>query len=181
MTGITALIDANILFSPTLRDLFIEMSCDQLFHARWTEKIHDEWTSAVKKQRPDIPSEILEEMRCLINSSVPDCLISDYEALISDITLPDENDRHVLAAAIAGQCNFIVTRNIRDFPRKRLKEYDIQALAPHEFIKFFSLDDVVNSAYKALEKLPYINQARYIQSIRKNRLKHIAEEMKIRS
>lgn len=177
MTGITALIDANILFSPTLRDLFIEMSCDNLFHARWTDKIHDEWTSAVKKQRPDIPLETLMEMRHLINNSVPDCLVSDYEALINQITLPDENDRHVLAAAIEGQCNFIVTRNVRDFPGKKLKKYDIKALLPHEFIKHFDLKDTLKSAHKVLERLSHISHDVYVQSIRTNRLKALAEEM----
>ncbi len=156
----------------------MEMSCNHLFHARWTDKIHDEWINAVKKQRPDIPSQVLEEMRYLINSSVPDCLISDYEDLIEKVTLPDENDRHVLAAAITGRCNFIVTRNIRDFPLKATRQYDVRALAPHEFIKLFSPEDTLKSAEKVLEKLLHVSRDRYIQSIRKNKLKAIAEEMK---
>ncbi|WP_354002110.1 PIN domain-containing protein [Pseudotabrizicola sediminis] len=45
-----------------------------------------------------------------------DCLVTGYEALMPALTLPDADDRHVLAAAIVGRCDAIVTQNLKDFP-----------------------------------------------------------------
>ena len=53
----------------------------------------------------------------LMDRAVRDCLVT-HEALIPALTLPDPDDRHILAAAIAGRCDVIVTQNLRDFPRK---------------------------------------------------------------
>jgi hypothetical protein len=54
--------------------------------------------------------------------------------LIEAIDLPDQNDRHVLAAAIAGHADSIVTFNIKDFPNQALDQYDIEAIHPDDFI-----------------------------------------------
>ncbi|APB34892.1 hypothetical protein GlitD10_2554 [Gloeomargarita lithophora Alchichica-D10] len=51
-----------------------------------------------------------------MDRSVPDCLITGYESLIPSIELPDKDDCHVLAAAIRGGVDVIVTFNLKDFP-----------------------------------------------------------------
>jgi Uma2 family endonuclease len=51
-----------------------------------------------------------------MNSHVRDCIVEKYEYLIPTLTLPDPNDRHVLAAAIVGSADVIVTFNLKDFP-----------------------------------------------------------------
>ena len=53
-----------------------------------------------------------------MNQAVEDCLIEDYEPLIDSLELPDLDDRHVLAAAIRGRADLIVTYNLKDFPEK---------------------------------------------------------------
>jgi hypothetical protein len=63
-----------------------------------------------------------------------DALVVGYENLISKLTLPDENDRHVLAAAIRGKAQVIVTMNLKDFPAEVLQKYDMEAQHPDEFI-----------------------------------------------
>lgn len=59
----------------------------------------------------------------LVNQSVPDCLVENYEYLIQTLVLPDPKDRHVLAAAIVGHADAIVTANLRDFPQDVLAEF----------------------------------------------------------
>ena len=69
-----------------------------------------------------------------MNSNVRDCLIEDYEFIIPSLNLPDPDDRHILAAAIKGQADIIVTNNLKDFPHSTLGEYEIEAQHPDLFI-----------------------------------------------
>ena len=66
--------------------------------------------------------------------AVPDCLVTGYESLIDGLELPDEGDRHVLAAAIRSQAQAIVTFNLKDFPASILDSHDIEALHPDDFL-----------------------------------------------
>ena len=61
-------------------------------------------------------------------------LVTGYEDLIPGLQLPDPNDRHVLAAAIRGRADVIVTANLRDFPAETLAEFGIDAQHPDEFV-----------------------------------------------
>ena len=71
----------------------------------------------------------------LVNQSVEDCLISGYESLIPTIELPDPTDRHVLAAAIVGEANLIITFNLSDFPPERLEPFELEARHPDTFVQ----------------------------------------------
>lgn len=70
----------------------------------------------------------------LVNTSVPDCLVENYEFLIEGLVMPDPDDRHVLAAAIAGHADAIVTSNLKDFPKKILASHGIEVQHPDDFI-----------------------------------------------
>jgi PIN domain len=105
-----------------------------LFQARWTDQIHDEWMRNVAANRPDIMAASLARCRQLMDEHVPDCLITGYESLIPTLALPDPDDRHVLAAAIHGSAGFIVTFNLSDFPASTLEPFHIEAIHPDEFI-----------------------------------------------
>lgn len=69
-----------------------------------------------------------------MNRAVRDCLVTGYEALIPSITLSDVGDRHVLAAAIAGGCDVIMTQNLKHFPVGVLADNGIEAQHPDEFL-----------------------------------------------
>lgn len=128
------LLDACVLYSAPLRDFLIELAAARLFRAKWTNQIHEEWMKSVLRNRQDITRSTLERTRDLMNASVLDCLVEDYEALIPSIDCPDTGDRHVIAAAIKGRCAALVTFNLKHFPKSELDRYDIEPLHPDEFI-----------------------------------------------
>lgn len=110
------------------------LALTDLFRAKWTEAIHEEWMRNVQKDYPDITRQKIERTRDLMNAHVRDCLVTGYEDLIDSVTLPDPGDRHVLAAAIRSGADVIVTSNLSDFPRETLSKYGIDAQNPDEFV-----------------------------------------------
>ncbi len=131
---VTAVYDANILYPAPLRDLFIRLAQAGLVRARWTETIHEEWMRNVLKDNPRLSAERLARTRTLMNEAVRDCLVTGYEDLIASLSLPDPDDRHVLAAAIRAGADIIVTYNLTDFPAETLARFDIEALHPDDFL-----------------------------------------------
>ena len=112
----------------------MQLAMSDLYRAHWSEDIHAEWMRNVAANRSDLTIEQLERTRDLMNAHVRDCLVKGYESLIPSLQLPDEDDRHVLAAAIVAGADVIVTFNLEDFPNKRLRPYNIEAQHPDEFI-----------------------------------------------
>ncbi|MCB9959057.1 MAG: PIN domain-containing protein [Rhodospirillaceae bacterium] len=141
MSKFTVIFDACVLYPAPLRDLLIQLACAELFRAKWTDTIHEEWISSLLGQRPDLSRESLEHTKRLMNQAVLDCLVEGYEGLIDSISLPDKQDRHVVAAAIHGRCDAIVTLNLKDFPQSALNQYQLQSIHPDDFISYqFDLD-----------------------------------------
>lgn len=128
------LYDACVLYPAPLRDLLMRLALADLFQARWSDEIHDEWTRNVAKNRLDISPRSLTRCRELMDEHSPDSKITGHEPLIPTLALPDPDDRHVLAAAIHGGANLIVTFNLADFPASALGPYSIEAVHPDDFI-----------------------------------------------
>lgn len=126
--------DSCVLYSAVLRDVFMQMALTGLFHARWTQEIHNEWMTNLLEKRPDIQRSQLERIKTLMNRYVEHCIVTDYELLIPKLKLPDPGDRHVLAAAIQTKANIILTFNLKDFPSASLSNYSIEALHPDQFL-----------------------------------------------
>ena len=128
------LYDACVLYPAPLRDLLMQLALSDLFQARWTDQIHDEWTRNVLANRPDISPASLARCRKLMDEHVPDCLVTGYEALIPTLTLPDPDDRHVLGGGDSRRGGLIITFNLSDFPASVLGQFHIEAIHPDEFI-----------------------------------------------
>ena len=139
VTTFTALYDACVLYPAPLRDLLLELALTDLFRAKWSAQIHDEWIQAVLDHRSDLTVAQLRRTRDLMDMHVRDCLVEDFEELIPSLTLPDPNDRHVLAAAIRGRADVIVTYNLTDFPDKALQKYGITPQHQMSFCCTFSI------------------------------------------
>jgi predicted nucleic acid-binding protein len=147
---VTAVYDANILYPAPLRDLFIRLAQAGLVRAKWTDVIHDEWIRNVLKNNANLSADRLARTKSLMNEAIRDCLVIGFENLIDSLTLPDPDDRHVLAAAIHASANVIVTYNLSDFPEQTLARYDIEPKHPDDFlISLFELaPGIVCSAVK---------------------------------
>lgn len=130
----TAVFDANVFYGARLRSLIMELAQTGTFRARWSEDIHREWIQAVLNNRPDLTASSLERTRQCMDRAVLDCLVAGYEHLIPTLTLPDQNDRHVLAAALRCNASVIVTFNEKDFRASVLEPYGIHTRHPDEFL-----------------------------------------------
>lgn len=168
----TALYDANILYPSYLRDLMVELATTHTFRARWTTRIHDEWSRNLLSNNPYLEKEKIERTISLMNSAVDDCLVTDYEHLIEYYDLPDKDDRHVVAAAVKGNCDAIVTCNLKDFPPALMKQLNIEIKHPDDFIAdLYELHsmDVVQAVIACVhrKKRPPITTDEYLAGLRK--------------
>lgn len=134
VTPVTVLYDACVLYPAPLRDVLMWLALTNLFRARWTDRIHDEWIGAVLRERPALKVN-LDRTRAMMNAHVRRCLVTGYEPFIETLDLPDPDDRHVLAAAIAGRADFIITKNLSHFPADRLAPFRIEAQHPDMFVR----------------------------------------------
>ncbi len=128
------LYDANVLYPAPMRDLLLRIGAAGIVQARWTEEILDECFRNILANRIDLKPENLKRTRDLMNAAVPDCLVEGYEPLVAGLHLPDKQDRHVLAAAIHAGAQVIVTHNLKDFPEKALAPFNVEAVAPDDFV-----------------------------------------------
>jgi predicted nucleic acid-binding protein len=147
-----ALLDANVLYPAPLRDYLLRLASLELYKPKWTKDIQEEWIKNLLINRPDLRRENLEITQDTMNSAFPDANITNYEELISSFKLPDDKDRHILAAAIRGNADIIVTFNLKDFPSGYLGFYDIEVQDPDEFVSNLINLDKLNSE-KALQNL----------------------------
>ena len=134
MNGFTVVLDACILYPAPLRSLFMYLAVSDLFRAKWSADIHEEWIAGVLRDRADLARPQLERVRELMDAHVRDAAVTGYENLIPALDLPDFDDRHVLAAAIRCNADVIVTFNLRDFPAGKLAPYAIEAQHPDSFL-----------------------------------------------
>jgi predicted nucleic acid-binding protein len=161
MARFVVLFDANVLYPAQLRSLLLYTAGCDIFQARWTDRIQDEWMRNLLINRPDLTREALERVRAAMDRAQPHAKVSGFEVLEEKLTLPDPDDRHVLAAAIVGKVDVIVTLNHKDFPEDILATYGIEAQTPDEFLSAqISLEqskvlDAVRTHWRSLANPPF--------------------------
>ncbi|CEG86735.1 Putative uncharacterized protein ORF C57 [Propionibacterium freudenreichii] len=146
--------DANVLYPSTLRDVLIRVGLARLVQPKWTEQILDEVFRNLRANRPDLDPARLNRTRELMSASLRDVTVTDYQDLIKDLTLPDPDDRHVLAAAIRAGAQLIVTKNLRDFPAEALAPWGVEAKHPDEFLTELHYDhpDTLGEVVQAIAR-----------------------------
>jgi predicted nucleic acid-binding protein len=128
----TCVLDTNVLYPIDIRDLLFWFAHHELYTPKWSKHIFDEWKQVIVRKGK---TEQEAEMRInMANQAFPDALVENYETLISLLTLPDEKDKHVLAAAIKTNAHIIVTNNVKDIPKEYLNYFGIDVKSADEFI-----------------------------------------------
>jgi len=135
-----ALCDANALYPAPVRDLLMWLGVNGIIGLRWTERIMAEWVDNLLENRPDLDRDRLTRTCSEMNRAIPDALVSGYESVVETLTLPDADDRHVLAAAITAGADVLLTWNRRDFPATQLPRR-MRVVSPDEFLdELFEVD-----------------------------------------
>ncbi|MFA7606661.1 MAG: PIN domain-containing protein [Rhodocyclaceae bacterium] len=149
----TALLDANTLYPILTCDALMSLAAAGLFAPKWSQRIETEWMRNLEAERPELSGK-LALRRDQMRRAAPDWEVAESAigALLPGITLPDPGDAHVLAAAIAGHADCIVTFNLKDFPEAALAPLGIEAIHPDRFI-ISQLDLAPFQAIAALGKM----------------------------
>jgi len=126
--------DANVLFPATLRDCLLNLCEAMLVTGYWSARILEETFESIAASRPDLTAEQLAGNRAAMERFFEGARIEGYERRMVDLRLPDPGDLHVLAAAIEGEVDYIVTRNTEDFPERTLAEHGLERRSPDELV-----------------------------------------------
>lgn len=129
----TAMLDANVLYPFLVRDVLLSLAEAGLYRPVWTAEINAEWSENLIAGKPEREAAIKATIEAM-NEAFPEAVTTGYEDLIPSLTLPDNDDRHVLAAAIRSGASVIVTENLKDFPPDILAKYDIETRSADEFV-----------------------------------------------
>jgi predicted nucleic acid-binding protein len=131
MTRYAAVLDACVLVPVALADTLLRIAEKGLYRALWSDRILTEAQDAIEEIHPGIDvTKRFADMR----DAFDDALVTGWEGLESGIVVPDEDDRHVVAAAIRGGAQAIVTANLDDFLEPVLGALGLQAIHPDAFL-----------------------------------------------
>ena len=154
-----------------------------LFKARWSAVINDEWTRNLLKNSPQLDSTKVQRTVQLMSDAVRDWEVTNFQDLVPSVSLPDENDRHVLAAAVKANADAIITLNIKHFPESSLSPHGVEALHPDDFV----LDLIDLNAHQVLEaarlcwqrrRKPPLTWDQYLESLKRSSLPQSAEKLR---
>ncbi|MDB5658277.1 MAG: hypothetical protein JWS10_892 [Cypionkella sp.] len=124
-----AVLDACVIYPTVLREILLGVAAKGLYEALWSDRILREWTRATAKLGPAAQAQA-ETDAILMRATFPKGQVREQPGLEARLLLPDPDDVHVLAVAIAGHADCIVTFNAQDFPRHILAEEGIERRDP---------------------------------------------------
>jgi predicted nucleic acid-binding protein len=179
-----ALLDANVLYPAPLRDFLLQLAYDDFFSPRWSEEIQDEWTRNVLASRSDLTAAQMSYTRSAMARAFPSACVVGYEPLIPQLT-NHPKDAHVLAAAIQGKADTIVTSNRKDFPDAALVPYGLVAISPDAFALSLyqsNPDDVIVTLRRHRSKLtrPPKSARAYIDALEQGGLIQTSQRLRDR-
>lgn len=179
----SAVLDACVLYPAPIRDLLLHLASFDLYTPKWTDRIHQEWKRNLIANRPDLTARQLDRTIREMKTSFPDACIEKYDALITSVHVPDEDDRHILASAIHCKADVIVTFNLKDFPSNYLHQFDIEALHPDLFVSNIidlNPEKSIDAFLKQVSflKNPTMSNEQVLESLRKCGLKTASSKLR---
>lgn len=180
----TAVLDACVLYPVSVADALISLAVAGLYAAKWTVAIEDEWVRNLELKRPELQGR-LGHRRDDMRTAVPDWEVSieAWEPVATCLRLPDPGDVHVLAAAVAGHADCIVTNNLRHFPDDLLRPYGIEAIHPDDFlVAQIDLDQFTAlAAFREMrerKKSPALNPEEFAEALERSGLVATASRLR---
>ncbi|SMX22436.1 RSP_2648 family PIN domain-containing protein [Boseongicola aestuarii] len=132
------LIDACVLYPTVLREIVLGAAARGLFAPLWSPRVLEEWRRAAQKRGETGIAELeIEAVKALF----PEAMVYASPDTQARLSLPDSDDVHVLAAAIDGEADEILTLNLKDFPARTLARDSILLRAPDTFLLEFFHND----------------------------------------
>lgn len=128
-----AVLDACVLYPTVLREILQGAGEAGLFQPVFSDRILREWVLATAKLGPEAPAMAAGEA-ALLRAAFPRGLVREHPEIEARLILPDPNDLHVLATAIASGADAIITFNAQDFPGHVLAAEGIQRRDPDGFL-----------------------------------------------
>ncbi len=133
------LFDACVLYPTVLRQILVGVCEAGLADPLWSPRIVEEWARAAARLGPG-QEEVARAEIASLGATWPDASVDAPPEIEATLRLPDPADGHVLAAAIAGAADVLVTANLRDFPRRAMAPHGISAQHPDPWL--LSLQDL---------------------------------------
>lgn len=127
---ISAVLDACVLIPSVLADTLLRCAEDEQYRPLWSAEILAE----VRRNLPPSVETFAADRRiAAMRRFFPEAEVNGYQALVEQMS-NHHKDRHVLAAAVTAQADFIVTANLRDFPAASLEPHAVEAVHPDDFL-----------------------------------------------
>jgi predicted nucleic acid-binding protein len=148
-------LDANVLYPQLVRGALLSCARSLGWQLFWSERVFTEWRIAVARNLGLEAEQTVVTAQAELREDWPAAVVVPDPAVEDEITLPDPADAHVLAGAIAGQAQILVTFNLRDFPRRKLSAWEIETRHPDSLLWQAVSDDptrVVGALTKIAEE-----------------------------
>lgn len=126
-------LDTCVLYPTVMRQVLLGVARQGAFVPLWSARILEEWRRAAQKLGPQGLAQAEAEI-AMTRAAWPGAEVTWPPSLEARLWLPDAGDVHVLAAAVAGSADGIVTVNAKDFPRGVLAEEGVSRLDPDAFL-----------------------------------------------
>ncbi|WP_072745754.1 RSP_2648 family PIN domain-containing protein [Oceanicella actignis] len=120
--------DACVLYPPLVRRLLLAAAGRGLLRPLWSARVLEEWARAAERRHGLDEGRAVRAEGALLDALWPEASVPPAEGPAP--TLPDPDDAHVLAAALAGRAEILVTFNLRDFPAPKLRRLGLAPLHP---------------------------------------------------
>ncbi|MGR3623648.1 RSP_2648 family PIN domain-containing protein [Pseudophaeobacter sp.] len=134
------LLDTCVLYPTVMREMLVGAARQGFYTPLWSARILEEWRRATQKLGPEGMAQASAEI-ALLRSHWAQAEVAPAPGLEARLYLPDAADVHVLASAIHGHADAIVTVNNKDFPRHTLTEEGLERLGPDQLLYDFWLTD----------------------------------------